>query len=153
MTLPIWTLPISLWQLKVLPTNPQRTLMAGISLVSTSCNSSVTKSYLLTHHIDSDHINLKDITIYNQDDCIAYKNGTSLMYNQLCNWIEYSYIASYCLGTFFINAENVYCNGGHGFSVGSLGKGASFSTVSDITMKNMTCEGCWGVAQIKVSNG
>lgn len=47
----------------------------------------------------------------------------------------------------------VYCKGGHGYSVGSLGKGASFSVISDIKMTRMTCEDCYAVAQIKVCKG
>ena len=53
-------------------------------------------------------------------------------------------------GTSHVTVENVYCSGGHGFSVGSLGKDASFGYNTEISMTNMTCEGCWAVAQIKV---
>ncbi|ORZ03526.1 pectin lyase fold/virulence factor [Syncephalastrum racemosum] len=75
---------------------------------------------------DSTQLNFKSIDIYNQDDCIAFKNGTT-----------------------FVTADDVYCNGGHGYSVGSLGKGGSFSVISDIKMTRMTCENCYAVAQIK----
>ncbi len=54
------------------------------------------------------------------------------------------------IGTSHVTVENVYCSGGHGFSVGSLGKDASFGYNTEISMTNMTCEGCWAVAQIKV---
>ncbi|KAJ8658472.1 hypothetical protein O0I10_005825 [Lichtheimia ornata] len=73
-----------------------------------------------------DTMYMANIEIHNQDDCIAYKNGTS-----------------------HVTVENVYCSGGHGFSVGSLGKDASFGYNTEISMTNMTCEGCWAVAQIK----
>ena len=59
-------------------------------------------------------------------------------------------VAFLYIGTTFVTAEDVYCKGGHGFSVGSLGKGADFNVVSDISMTRMTCEDCWAVAQIKV---
>ncbi|KAI9259456.1 pectin lyase fold/virulence factor [Phascolomyces articulosus] len=75
---------------------------------------------------DSTQLYFSNVDIYNQDDCIAFKNGTT-----------------------FVTAEDVYCKGGHGFSVGSLGKGADYNVVSDITMTRMTCEDCWAVAQIK----
>ncbi|KAI9495476.1 pectin lyase fold/virulence factor [Zychaea mexicana] len=75
---------------------------------------------------DSTQLHFSHVDIYNQDDCIAFKNGTT-----------------------FVTAEDVYCKGGHGFSVGSLGKGADYNVVSDISMTRMTCEDCWAVAQIK----
>ncbi|KAG2217895.1 hypothetical protein INT45_008071 [Circinella minor] len=79
---------------------------------------------------DSTKLYFSNVDIYNQDDCIAFKNGTT-----------------------FVTAEDVYCKGGHGFSVGSLGKGADFNVVSDISMTRMTCEDCWAVAQIKFYPG
>lgn len=49
-------------------------------------------------------------TIYNGDDCLTVGSGASN-----------------------IHFRNSYCNGGHGLSIGSLGKGGAASVVTNVT--------------------
>jgi polygalacturonase len=49
--------------------------------------------------------------VYNQDDCVAVTSGTQIV------------------------IDNLYCSGGHGLSIGSIG-GKSNNTVDTVTFKN-----------------
>lgn len=59
----------------------------------------------------SDYVTLSDITVYNQDDCVAVTSGTQ------------------------ITVSNMYCSGGHGLSIGSIG-GKSNNTVDGVLFEN-----------------
>ncbi|KAJ5679217.1 endopolygalacturonase D [Penicillium macrosclerotiorum] len=59
----------------------------------------------------SDYITLENIEVYNQDDCVAVTSGTEIV------------------------VDNLYCSGGHGLSIGSIG-GKSNNTVNGVTFKN-----------------
>lgn len=59
----------------------------------------------------SDYVTLENISVYNQDDCVAVTSGTE------------------------ITVDNLYCSGGHGLSIGSIG-GKSNNTVDGVTFKN-----------------
>ncbi|KAJ5662191.1 uncharacterized protein N7477_009807 [Penicillium maclennaniae] len=59
----------------------------------------------------SDYITLENIEVYNQDDCVAVTSGTQIV------------------------VDNIYCSGGHGLSIGSIG-GKSNNTVDGVTFKN-----------------
>ncbi|KAJ5361750.1 hypothetical protein N7541_002594 [Penicillium brevicompactum] len=59
----------------------------------------------------SDYVTLENIVVYNQDDCVAVTSGTQIV------------------------IDNVYCSGGHGLSIGSIG-GKSNNTVDTVTFKN-----------------
>lgn len=59
----------------------------------------------------SDYVTLENIEVYNQDDCVAVTSGTQIV------------------------VDNIYCSGGHGLSIGSIG-GKSNNTVDGITFKN-----------------
>ncbi|KAJ5983692.1 hypothetical protein N7481_005791 [Penicillium waksmanii] len=59
----------------------------------------------------SDYVTLENISVYNQDDCVAVTSGTE------------------------ITVDNIYCSGGHGLSIGSIG-GKSNNTVDGVTFKN-----------------
>lgn len=50
-----------------------------------------------------------DVTVYNQDDCVAVNDGSNMVF------------------------ENMYCSGGHGLSIGSIKTG---KTVSNVTFKD-----------------
>ncbi|KAJ5168452.1 endopolygalacturonase D [Penicillium canariense] len=59
----------------------------------------------------SDYVTLENIEVYNQDDCVAVTSGTEIV------------------------VDNLYCSGGHGLSIGSVG-GKSNNTVAGVTFKN-----------------
>ncbi|KAJ5596495.1 hypothetical protein N7450_002953 [Penicillium hetheringtonii] len=59
----------------------------------------------------SDYVTLENISVINQDDCVAVTSGTE------------------------ITVDNLYCSGGHGLSIGSIG-GKSNNTVDGVTFKN-----------------
>ncbi|KDN61461.1 putative glycosyl hydrolase family 28 [Colletotrichum sublineola] len=59
----------------------------------------------------SDGVLLENLTVHNQDDCVAVTSGTGIAIN------------------------NVYCYGGHGLSIGSIG-GKSNNTVDGVTFAN-----------------
>lgn len=59
----------------------------------------------------SDYVTLRDITVYNQDDCVAVTSGTQ------------------------ITVSNMYCSGGHGLSIGSIG-GKTNNTVDGVTFED-----------------
>ncbi|KAH8682625.1 glycosyl hydrolases family 28-domain-containing protein [Xylariales sp. PMI_506] len=59
----------------------------------------------------SDRVQLESITVHNQDDCVAVTSGSDITVNKL------------------------YCYGGHGLSIGSIG-GKSNNTVVGVTFSN-----------------
>ncbi|KAI7852451.1 pectin lyase fold/virulence factor [Circinella umbellata] len=74
-----------------------------------------------------DGITIINSHINNADDCVAIKTNTTN-----------------------IHIENVYCNGSHGISVGSLGNIPEMPDyVSNMLVKNVTCENCQNGARIK----
>lgn len=56
-----------------------------------------------------DGLYVHDITVYNQDDCVAVNDGSNMVF------------------------ENMYCSGGHGLSIGSIKTG---KTVSNVTFRD-----------------
>lgn len=58
---------------------------------------------------DVDGLYVHDITVYNQDDCVAVNDGSNMVF------------------------ENMYCSGGHGLSIGSIKTG---KTVSNVTFRD-----------------
>jgi polygalacturonase len=61
----------------------------------------------------SDTVTLDSITVYNQDDCVAVTSGSNIV------------------------VSNMYCSGGHGLSIGSIG-GKSNNTVAGVTFSDST---------------
>ena len=59
----------------------------------------------------SDYVTLENNKVYNQDDCVAVTSGSQIV------------------------IDNMYCSGGHGLSIGSIG-GKSNNTVDNVTFKN-----------------
>ncbi|KAK1989116.1 family 28 glycosyl hydrolase [Colletotrichum cereale] len=59
----------------------------------------------------SDNVRLENIRVHNQDDCVAVTSGTGITVN------------------------NLYCYGGHGMSIGSIG-GKSNNVVNGVTFSN-----------------
>ncbi|KAI0146925.1 glycosyl hydrolases family 28-domain-containing protein [Xylariaceae sp. FL1272] len=76
----------------------------------------------------SDYVTLDSITVYNQDDCVAVTSGTQITVN------------------------NMYCSGGHGLSIGSIG-GKSNNTVSGVTFSNSVVVNSENGARIKTNSG
>lgn len=56
-----------------------------------------------------DGLYVYDVTVYNQDDCVAVNDGSDMVF------------------------ENMYCSGGHGLSIGSIKTG---KTVSNVTFRD-----------------
>lgn len=52
-----------------------------------------------------------------------------------------------------VTLSNIHCVGGHGFSVGSLGKGGETDVVKDITIQNSACNNCQNGVRIKTWPG
>jgi polygalacturonase len=57
---------------------------------------------------DSTYVTVQNSKVYNQDDCVAVNSGTNI-------WVS-----------------NLYCSGGHGLSIGSVG-GRDDNTVQNVT--------------------
>ncbi|KAI8372481.1 pectin lyase fold/virulence factor [Blakeslea trispora] len=79
---------------------------------------------------NSDNINFTNSNLTVGDDCTAMNNDVS---NVL--------------------VKNIKCNGGHGFSIGSLGKGGSSATVKNINIQNSVCDNCQNGIRIKTWPG
>ncbi|KAI8631654.1 glycosyl hydrolases family 28-domain-containing protein [Xylariaceae sp. FL1651] len=76
----------------------------------------------------SDYVTLDSIHVYNQDDCVAVTSGTQITIN------------------------NMYCSGGHGLSIGSIG-GKSNNTVNGVTFSNSVIVNSENGARIKTNSG
>ncbi|ORY68342.1 glycosyl hydrolases family 28-domain-containing protein [Pseudomassariella vexata] len=76
----------------------------------------------------SDDVILDNIKVYNQDDCVAVTSGTA------------------------ISVSNMYCSGGHGLSIGSIG-GKSNNTVSGVTFSDSTVVNSQNGCRIKSNSG
>ncbi|KZV72185.1 glycoside hydrolase family 28 protein [Peniophora sp. CONT] len=61
--------------------------------------------------VSANDVTIKDSTVYNQDDCLAFNSGSNLVF------------------------ENNYCSGGHGISIGSI---SDAKTASGITISGNT---------------
>ncbi|KAJ6008367.1 hypothetical protein N7540_012343 [Penicillium herquei] len=59
----------------------------------------------------STYVTVQDTYVYNQDDCVAVTSGSNIV------------------------IDNLYCSGGHGLSIGSIG-GKSDNTVDTVTFSN-----------------
>jgi polygalacturonase len=65
-------------------------------------------------------------TVYNQDDCVAVNSGSNMVF------------------------ENMYCDGSHGLSIGSISSGV---TVSNVTFKDSTVINGQNACRIKTDAG
>lgn len=65
-------------------------------------------------------------TVYNQDDCVAVNSGSNMVF------------------------ENMYCDGGHGLSIGSISSGV---TVNNITFKDSSVVNSENGCRIKTDAG
>ncbi|KAJ9094137.1 hypothetical protein QFC19_008089, partial [Naganishia cerealis] len=79
----------------------------------------------------SDHIIIRDSVVINGDDCVSFKPNTT-----------------------FTEVTNMYCDGSHGISVGSLGQYYGVADiVSDVYIRNITMLNAEHGARIKVFPG
>ncbi|KAF1995551.1 glycoside hydrolase family 28 protein [Amniculicola lignicola CBS 123094] len=76
----------------------------------------------------SDTITLYNIKVYNQDDCVAVTSGSNIL------------------------VDSMYCSGGHGLSIGSIG-GKSNNTVDTVTFSNSQIVDSENGARIKTNSG
>ncbi|KOM58511.1 hypothetical protein LR48_Vigan11g154500 [Vigna angularis] len=78
----------------------------------------------------SKNIVIQDSTLATGDDCIAINGGSS-----------------------YINATRLFCIGGHGISIGSLGRNKSYETVEEVHVQNCSFIGTTNGARIKTWPG
>jgi polygalacturonase len=76
----------------------------------------------------SDNVILDNNWVHNQDDCVAVTSGTQ------------------------ITVTNMYCYGGHGLSIGSIG-GKSNNTVNGVTFSNSQIINSENGCRIKTNSG
>ncbi|KUI56399.1 putative endopolygalacturonase D [Cytospora mali] len=76
----------------------------------------------------SDFVTLSSIKVYNQDDCVAVTSGT------------------------YITVSDLYCSGGHGLSIGSIG-GKSNNTVDHVTFENSEVVNSQNGVRVKSNSG
>lgn len=76
----------------------------------------------------SDTVTLDSIKVYNQDDCVAVTSGSNII------------------------VSNMYCSGGHGLSIGSIG-GKSNNTVDGVTFSDSTLVNSSNGCRIKSNSG
>lgn len=104
--------------------------LAGLALSAVSTSDNLPKN-TDGFDVSGSHVTLSDISIVNDDDCIAFKPGAS-----------------------YVTATNITCTGGHGISVGSLGsKSGSTDTVSDVYVDGVTMIDTTKAAGIKLYPG
>jgi polygalacturonase len=76
----------------------------------------------------SDYVTLESITVKNQDDCVAVTSGTQ------------------------ITVDNMFCSGGHGLSIGSIG-GKGNNTVDTVVFSNSRVVDSQNGCRIKSNSG
>jgi hypothetical protein len=76
----------------------------------------------------SDHVTLDNIHVYNQDDCVAVTSGTNII------------------------VSNMYCSGGHGLSIGSVG-GKSNNVVNGVQFLDSHVVNSQNGCRIKSNSG
>ncbi|KAI0153386.1 putative extracellular exo-polygalacturonase [Pestalotiopsis sp. NC0098] len=104
--------------------------LSGLALSAVSTSDNLPKN-TDGFDVSGTRVVLRDISIVNDDDCIALKPGADS-----------------------VEATNITCTGGHGVSVGSLGsKAGATDTVSNIYIDGVTMIGTTKAAGIKLYPG
>ncbi|KAI0631224.1 pectin lyase-like protein [Trametes polyzona] len=103
----------------------------GISIRSQSYSSSPTANSDGWDIYRSSHVTIRDSVVINDDDCVSFKpNSTNIV------------------------VANMWCNGSHGISVGSLGQYAGETdVVANVSVTNVTMLNAQNGARIKVFGG
>ncbi|KAG2211156.1 hypothetical protein INT47_006275 [Mucor saturninus] len=111
-------------------TNCDNVVLHNVYLKTVSTNSNLAKNTDALDVSSSKNIIFKDSNLFVGDDCTAINGGVTNM-----------------------TISNVHCTGGHGFSVGSLGKGGATEYVKDISVVNSVCTNCQNGLRIKTWSG
>ncbi|KAI8341602.1 pectin lyase fold/virulence factor [Choanephora cucurbitarum] len=102
----------------------------GITLKTVSKSSKPAKNTDAVDISNSSNIEFTNSVLTVGDDCTAMNNDVSN-----------------------VVVKNVKCTGGHGFSIGSLGKGGSSATVKNIRIESSVCDNCQNGIRIKTWPG
>jgi polygalacturonase len=94
----------------------------------------------------SDHVEIHTATVYNQDDCVAINSGTNLYFSSTC--LASAHARVVLTGS----VPDMYCNGGHGLSIGSVG-GRSDNTVKNVTFVDSQILNSQNGVRIKAVSG
>ncbi|CAO0794790.1 unnamed protein product [Mucor circinelloides] len=111
-------------------TSSDDVLLDDITLHSVSGNSNLPKNTDALDISNSKNIVVQGSSFTVGDDCLAINGNVSN-----------------------VTLTDVTCTNGHGFSVGSLGKGGETDVVKDITVKNSACINCQNGVRIKTWPG
>ncbi|KAG0734746.1 hypothetical protein G6F62_007582 [Rhizopus arrhizus] len=111
-------------------TNSQNLILDNITLKTASTSSNLAKNTDALDVSSSQGIIFQNSHLTVGDDCLAINGGVTN-----------------------ITLNNVNCNGGHGFSVGSLGKGGKSESVKTVRILNSSCTNCQNGVRIKTWPG
>ncbi|GAA5807979.1 hypothetical protein MFLAVUS_001360 [Mucor flavus] len=111
-------------------TNSDNVVLHNVYLKTISANSNLPKNTDALDISSSKNIIFKDSNLFVGDDCTAINGGVSN-----------------------VTISNVHCTGGHGFSVGSLGKGGATEYVTGVNVINSICTNCQNGLRIKTWSG
>ncbi|KAG1468501.1 hypothetical protein G6F56_003795 [Rhizopus delemar] len=111
-------------------TNCKNLVLDNITLKTASTSSKLAKNTDAMDVSSSEGIVFQNSQLTIGDDCLAINGGVTN-----------------------ITLYNIICNGGHGFSVGSLGKGGKSETVKTVRITDSTCNNCQNGVRIKTWPG
>ncbi|KAG0762657.1 hypothetical protein G6F57_007000 [Rhizopus arrhizus] len=111
-------------------TSSSNVVLQSITLNTASTSSKAAKNTDALDVSSSSGIIFKNSVLTVGDDCTAINGGVSN-----------------------ITLSNIVCNGGHGFSVGSLGKNGKSETVKTVRVLDSTCNNCQNGVRIKTWPG
>ncbi|KAF1796673.1 glycoside hydrolase family 28 protein [Mucor lusitanicus] len=111
-------------------TSSDDVVLEKVVLYTKSSNSNLPKNTDALDISSSKNLIFRDSDLTVGDDCTAINGGVSN-----------------------VTLSNIHCVGGHGFSVGSLGKGGSTETVKQIRVTGSTCTKCQNGIRIKTWSG
>jgi polygalacturonase len=132
-------------------TSANNVVLEHVTLNTKSSSSKPAKNTDALDVSSSKDIIFRHSTLEVGDDCTAINGGNSTCYiHQNTILIVIIYIL---LGVTNITLTDINCKGGHGFSVGSLGKGGKTEYVKDVTITDSTCTNCQNGVRIKTWPG
>ncbi|KAG0946864.1 hypothetical protein G6F57_005602 [Rhizopus arrhizus] len=111
-------------------TNSKNLVLDNITLKTASTSSKLAKNTDALDVSSSEGIVFQNSQLTVGDDCLAINGGVTN-----------------------ITLNNINCNGGHGFSVGSLGKGGKSESVKTVRILNSSCTNCQNGVRIKTWPG
>ncbi|KAG1442294.1 hypothetical protein G6F56_011124 [Rhizopus delemar] len=111
-------------------TNADNLVLENITLKTASTSSKPAKNTDALDISSSKNIIFRNSVLTIGDDCTAINGGVSN-----------------------VTLSKITCNGGHGFSVGSLGKGGANDTVKTVRVLDSTCNNCQNGVRVKTWPG